>query len=1470
MNTSLRSLATLLLFSLSSILFAQHVSINKAIGIAENHLLIATGGKYKSVGVKNTGPQVLPVLLSGSNTDTLMFILNDTQNKSFVIIAADERFWPVIGYSLNGTFNEKNQPPAFVEWLENRKREIENVRKNNIQPEPRVIQQWKYLSSQDSKSATALTEVTPLLITTWSQGCNYNALCPPDASGPCGHVQTGCVATSMAQIMKYWSYPATGAGSKTYTHSKYGNLTADFGSTNYLWSQMPVNVTTANDAVALLMFHCGVSVNMNYGPDVSGAGDPINAFINYFRYSPEAEFVLRNSYTATEWADLLKAELDLNRPVWYRGNSPESGHAWICDGYQGSDYFHFNWGWGGSQDGYFYLDNLNYNTDHAAITKLFPSVLPDGYQGFFLSAINLNIAGNGGTVSTTIASSANWTVTSDQPWLTVNPGAGLPGTSTINFTATENNTGAVRSATATVSVNGYGSRMIRISQGTNVYISHFSSSPGLLHDDLLNKLSTLTNLTISGSIDARDFKTIRDEMPLLSELNLSNVTIAAYTGTGGTMGIGANLYAYPVNVLPPYAFFNNNTYLGKTSLIKIVLPETITVIGSRAFEGCHGLKTVTIPGSVTTIDGLAFFGCMGITSIYISKSVTTIGKQAFSNNSALLTVDPENLYFSSRDGVLFDKFQYKLIYCPIVKSGSYTIPSTVRSIEVSAFAGCSGLTSVTIPTSVTSIGEIAFYNCMGLTSITIPWSVTTIGERAFWYNNALINVDESNLIFSSYDGALFNKTKTKLIQCSFAKSGFIIPSTVTEIGACSFENCTRLTSVTIPSSVKTIGEKAFWSTCNLPDLYIPASVTSIGEFAFFSYGTYSGGKLVVDNGNPNYSAVDGVLFDKEKTKIIMFPDYKSGMYEIPSTVKTIVNRAFMGCYALTSVIIPSSVEVIGYEAFSRCSGLQSIVARPQLPVVLSSSLYSGAYKVFDGVNKSTCTLYVPYITKALYSASAQWKDFTNIVEAPEGFRPATKSVSLGSGAGSIATVDLKANIYWTAISDQPWLTVTPASGTGDALLKFTASLNTTSADRTAKVTISAEGFESQEIFITQSAKVAVTAGGLHNAYVEVLNTVTSIEITGTIDARDFKTMRDEMTLLSNIDIGDAIIVGYTGTGGTDFRVSSTAYPANTIPDFAFVNTSYNGKPSLISIKLPESLVSIGMYSFRLCTGLTSITIPSSVTSINDGAFNLCYALKAATIPASMTSIGNFAFYGCTDLNKIYAFPSTPVNLSTSSTVFGDVNKSTCTLYVPYGATSLYSSANQWKDFLNIIEIPGFLLSSKALTISNEENSSASVEIISYTSWNVNSDQSWLTVSPSTSVGSGIITFIASVNQTGEIRTAAVTISASGVASQTIIVNQQGLTVGIDLIPKNSYHFDCYPNPFSEEINIRIQNPDKIRLAAAIYNLSGQKIKDLISEITEDQISLIWNGTTESGQAVKPGVYLFKINNQSRLIIYKGR
>jgi hypothetical protein len=219
--------------------------------------------------------------------------------------------------------------------------------------------------------------------------------------------------------------------------------------------------------------------------------------------------------------------------------------------------------------------------------------------------------------------------------------------------------------------------------------------------------------------------------------------------------------------------------------------------------------------------------CTSITTISIPKSVTSIGAFALTMSGSI-TVHADNPNYSSADGVLFNKDKSILLQYPYSKPGNYTIPSSVGIIGQGSFCNCTGITSVTIPSSVTTIESGSFSSCNSLSSIDIPASVTSIGISAFYYFNGLINVNASNPNYSSGDGVLYNKTKSKLIQCPMSKSGsFIIPSTVTSVGMNSFYNCSELTSVTIPATVTTIQQSAFGYCKSLLSINIPSSVISI-------------------------------------------------------------------------------------------------------------------------------------------------------------------------------------------------------------------------------------------------------------------------------------------------------------------------------------------------------------------------------------------------------------------------------------------------------------------------------------------------------------------------------------------------------------------------------------------------------------------------------------------------------------------
>ena len=218
-------------------------------------------------------------------------------------------------------------------------------------------------------------------------------MCP---SGPGGQTLTGCVATAMGQVMKYWNWPDTGVGEHSYIENEYGLLSANFGATTYDWEHMPNSLTSSSnstevEAVATLLYHCGVAVNMDYGTYAQGGSGALheaagnltvpcaeNALRNYFKYSPALWNIVRFDFTDDEWATLLKNEIDHLRPILYTGNDPSTyvGHEFICDGYDTTGFFHFNWGWSGDANGFFSLGNLNsFDSHQNALIGIEPDTL---------------------------------------------------------------------------------------------------------------------------------------------------------------------------------------------------------------------------------------------------------------------------------------------------------------------------------------------------------------------------------------------------------------------------------------------------------------------------------------------------------------------------------------------------------------------------------------------------------------------------------------------------------------------------------------------------------------------------------------------------------------------------------------------------------------------------------------------------------------------------------------------------------------------------------------------------------------------------------------------------------------------------------------------------------------------------------------------------------------------------------------
>ncbi len=277
--------------------------------------------------------------------------------QGFVIVSA---IGEVLAYSFESDFPASSELPSHINyWLE-----LYNDRTDYLLQHP---EQFK----EPTRSTKA---VEPLLTSCWGQGCFHNEACPKDDHGPCGRVSAGCVAIAMAQIMYYHKRPLIGEGSVSYFCSPYGTLSANFGTTAYQWDEMADTLHRSNLAVAQLVYHCGVSVKMQYSAHQSSSSnsEAINALRLFFSY-PGSTLSRRINYNDEEWLAMIMEDLDKQHPVYYSGSSSLGAHAFVCDGYNHDGLFHFNFGWDGVADGYYTLENpFDFSNGQAIIHNIFP------------------------------------------------------------------------------------------------------------------------------------------------------------------------------------------------------------------------------------------------------------------------------------------------------------------------------------------------------------------------------------------------------------------------------------------------------------------------------------------------------------------------------------------------------------------------------------------------------------------------------------------------------------------------------------------------------------------------------------------------------------------------------------------------------------------------------------------------------------------------------------------------------------------------------------------------------------------------------------------------------------------------------------------------------------------------------------------------------------------------------------------
>ena len=665
---------------------------------------------------------------------------------------------------------------------------------------------------------------------------------------------------------------------------------------------------------------------------------------------------------------------------------------------------------------------------------------------------------------------------------------------------------------------------------------------------------------------------------------------------------------------------------------KTVIPSSVSIIGTAAFNGSTGLTSITIPSSVVSLGEGAFFECTGLTSISIPNSVTSIGENVFA-------------------------------YCENLKTA--TLSNKIKTISFSAFSGCYSLTGIEIPNSVTTIDEEAFSYCESITNITIGENVNSIGKCAFMSCNGLSristlnptpptcgenvfkNVNVSNVTLTVPTGSvsiyksadiwkdfkyeqteeepsepelptdnsglsynILNSTEVEVIAGAEKYTGdIVIPSqttidgkvyNVTQIGTKSFYGCTGLKSVIIGNNVTLIEENAFEICTGLISVTIGNKVEVIDVNAF-----------------KNCTQLTSVI--------------------IPNSVTSIGTFSFYNCAALKSVTIGNRVTNIWSFAFENCTGLESITSLNPTPPACSEN-------VFGYVDVSKVALIVPSGSESLYKTTEPWKNFKFEGDSEEpSDDPAVDTSGLSYNILNETDVEVVAGTEkYTGdivIPSQTTIDGKVYNVTSIGNNAFNGCTGLTSISIPNSVTSIGENafYECYGLtsVIIGNSVTSIGYGAFNSCSgltsITIPNSVSSIEAYAFCgcDGLTSITIPNSVTSIGNYAFGScsglSSIIVETGNSIYDSRDNCNAIIETS------TNTLITGCKNTV---IPNSVTSIGYGAFNSCSGLTSVTIPNSVTSIGNYVFGHCHGLTSITIPNSVTSIGKDTFKSCDGLTSI--------------------------------------------------------------------------------------------------------------------------------------------------------------------------------------------------------------------------------------------
>lgn len=689
-----------------------------------------------------------------------------------------------------------------------------------------------------------------------------------------------------------------------------------------------------------------------------------------------------------------------------------------------------------------------------------------------------------------------------------------------------------------------------------------------------------------------------------------------------------------------------------TNLTSVNIPDTVTTISSYAFSNCSSLTTIAIPDSVTSIEESAFSSCTKLNRVEIPKSVTSISYRTFSSCDNLTEVVIPRSVTSIEEGAFSSCYSLKAI----------TIPDSVTSIGRMAFAYCDDLKEITIPNSVTTLGDSVFMSCNSLTSVTIPDSVTSPIEDTFYACKNLTEVTIGNSVPSIKYGSFRSLPNLEKV---------VIGNSVTTIDSYAFYGCTNLTDVTLSQSLTTIGDSAFRECANLKSITLPATLTSIGEEVFEDCSSLT--SVSVEAGNQNFASKDGVLFDKNFSKLILYPGNKAGTnYTVPASVTDIESSAFYNCQNLTSITIPNTncqfgswypfgdspdrpkLVLIGYKNSTTEQYVESEEGRDLYFADIEKPVLTGkcgdsltwSLEVNTGILTVNGNGDMWSITK---QSNGTWYSYRNYITAVQFNGNVTSLGDYAFASSRLTDITIPnsvASIGESAFYDCEKLTkVTISSGVksiGEDAFEATDSLTDIEVAQNNAYYTSEDGV----LFNKSMTTLVYYPTGRGEPSYMIPSSVTSVENGAfRVPALNIMVVNKNCTLkdnaIENTSYWDnCVIIGYKGSPAEDYATKKS---------FEFVDiekpsTGSCGKNLTWSLDHHTSILTISgsgdMYDYdgddaRPWHNYTvkSIVFDGGITHIGDYAF--CDSnITDITIPDTVTSIGQYTFYGCEKLKTV--------------------------------------------------------------------------------------------------------------------------------------------------------------------------------------------------------------------------------------------